>query len=283
MIDFNKLYKKAKWIRKETLKLHKKAPGTRLASSLSDVEIFVVLYYGGILKYNPKNIYSEDRTRFIISKGHGAVSMYPILADLKFYDMSELEKISTEKSFMANIPDTTVPGFETINGSVGHGLGVAIGVAVALRRKGNKDKIFVLCGDGELNEGAVWEAIMFAGFHRLGNLILILDNNKLSMLGYQKDILGLDLEPIEDKFRIFGWKTARVNGHDIKALYDQTIKFKKDNDNRPKAIIADTIKGKGAPSLEKDELSHVRILSSDEIDFILRKFYGDTKWKKKLD
>ena len=271
MIDFNELYKKAKWVRKETLKLHKRAPGTRLASSLSDVEIFVVLYYGGILKYNPKDIYSEDRTRFIISKGHGAISIYPILADLKFYNMSELDKISTEESFMANIPDTMVPGFETINGSVGHGLGVAVGVALALKRKRNK--VFVLCGDGELNEGSVWEAIMFAGFHKLGNLILIIDNNKLSMLGYQKDILGL--EPLEEKFKVFNWKTTRVNGHDIKALYNQIIKFERDRENKPKVIIADTIKGKGVPSLEKDKLSHVRILSSDEVDSILKKFYGE--------
>lgn len=273
MVNFDELEKKAKWVRIETLKLHKRAPGTRLASSLSDVEIFVTLYYGDILKYDPKNIFSEDRTRFIISKGHGAVSMYPLLADLGFYPLEELEKISTEESFMANIPDTTVPGFETINGSVGHGLGISTGVALALKVKGNKDKVFCLSGDGELNEGAVWEAIMFAGFHKLGNLILIVDNNKLSMLGYQKDIMGL--EPSEDKFKAFKWKVARVDGHNIKELYNQIKKFQNDDSNQPKVIIADTVKGKGVSSLETDELCHIRILSEQQVDAALKELGVD--------
>lgn len=263
MDKFEQLNEKAKWVRKETLKLHRLAPGTRIASSLSPVEIFVVLYYGKILEYDPKNIFWEQRNRFIISKGHGSVSMYPILADLGFFDVKELEKISTEHSFLGNIPDTGVPGFETINGSVGHGLGIACGVALALKRKGIDKKVFVISGDGELNEGAVWEAVMFASFHKLNNLILIVDDNKLSMLGYQKEILGLD--PLKQKFEAFNWKVERVDGHNIKQLYTLLNRLKNDDGNQPTVILADTVKGKGIPELENDVLSHVRVLTEDEI------------------
>jgi len=270
MIDFEILEKKARWVRRETLKLHKRAPGTRLASSLSDVEIFVVLYYGHILEYDPQNIQWENRDRFIISKGHGAISLYPILADLNFFDIAELDKISTEESFLGNIPDTGVPGFETINGSVGHGLGIACGVALALKIKKIDRNVFVMVGDGELNEGAVWEAVMFASFHKLNNLILIVDNNKMSMLGYQKDILGL--EPLEEKFNAFHWKVESVDGHNVKQLYTVLNNLKNYNNSQPRVLIADTVKGKGVPELERDILCHVRILSENEVDRILEQW-----------
>lgn len=269
MKSFKMLKEKARWVRTETLKLHKRAPETRLASSLSDIEIFVVLYYGGILSYDPKNLKWEDRDRLIVSKGHGAVSLYPILADLNFFGKEELEKIAREDSFLAVIPDTMVPGFETINGALGHGLGVACGMALALKRKRLDKKVFVVCGDGELNEGAVWEAIMFASYHKLDNLILIVDNNKMSMLGYQKEILGL--EPLEEKFNAFHWKAETVDGHNIEQLYKALNKLIKDRCNKPRVLIANTRKGKGVPALEHDPLCHVRSLKGDEIDEMLEK------------
>jgi len=264
---FETLKEKVRWVRRETLKLHKCAPESRVASCLSDIEIFVVLYYGGILSYDPKNIRWEDRDRLIISKGHGAVSLYPILADLNFFDKEELNKIGREESFLSVIPDALVPGFETINGSLGHGLGVACGIALALKRKGLNKRVFVLSGDGELNVGAVWEAIMFASYHKLSNLILIVDKNKISMLGYQKDILGL--EPLEEKFNAFGWKAQTVNGHNVEQLYTTLNNFKKDNHSQPRVLIANTRKGKGIPQLENDPLCHVKSLKADEIDDIL--------------
>ncbi len=125
-MDF--LREKATWVRKETLKIHKIAPETRISSSLSPVEIFVVLYYGKILNYNAKNINWEGRDRFIISKGHGAISLYPILADLEYFDKKELNNVCREGTFLGGIPDSIIPGFETINGSLGHGPGVAGGI-----------------------------------------------------------------------------------------------------------------------------------------------------------
>ena len=261
---------RADWVRKETLKLHKLSPETRLASSLSDVEIFVALYYTGILKYDPQNVLAEDRDRFIISKGHGAISLYPILADRGFFAPNELLKIGNEDSFLGVIPDARVPGFETINGALGHGLGVACGSALALERKGSGATVFVLSGDGELNSGAIWEAVMFAAYHKLNHLVLIVDNNGLSMLGPQRDILAL--EPLEEKFRTFGWKAETVDGHDIEQLCTTLNHFKRETGDQPKVLIANTQKGKGVRSLENDPLCHVKSLKPQEIDRILEEW-----------
>lgn len=266
-INIKTLETKASLIRKETLRLHKLAPGTRLASSLSPIEIFVVLYYGKILKVDPKNIFSEDRDRFIISKAHGSISLYPILTDLGFFNKSELDKICQDGSFLGSIPDPTVPGYETINGSLGHGLGVACGMGIGLKAKKSESSVFVLSGDGELYEGSVWEAIMFAPEHKLDNLILVIDYNKACMLDYCKNIINL--EPLQEKFRVFGWDVFSVDGHNILELYETLLSLKNDRNGKPKVIVAATVKGRGVPRLENDPLSHIRILSKDEIDILL--------------
>ena len=263
------LKEKALWVRKETLNIHGIAPGTRLASSLSDVEIFVALYYGGILRFDPKNVNWEGRDRFIISKGHGAVSLYPILADLNFFDKNELTKVSQKGSFLGDIPDSRVPGFETTNGALGHGLGVACGIALGLKKKNSDSKVFVLMGDGELYEGAVWEAIMFAGHHQLNNLILIIDNNKISMLDCCKNII--DLEPLEEKFSVFKWKAIRVDGHNVAGVYGSLKVLKEDKSDCPRVLIANTIKGKGVPQLENDALCHIKSLKKEEIIEVVKK------------
>jgi len=263
-----KMKDKADWVWRETLALHGRAPETRLASSLSDIEIFIVLFYSGLMRYNSMFPLAEDRDRLIISKGHGAISMYPILADVGFFGVDELTKISQSDSFLGVIPDTMIPGFETINGSLGHGLGVACGVALALKRKGLDRRVFVLCGDGELNEGAMWEAIMFAAFHQLDNLFVIVDNNKMSMLGYQRDILGMD--PLEEKFSAFRWKAECVDGHDIEKLYDTLHTLLNQREGRPSVIIAHTKKARGVSQLEGDELCHIRSLTTEEVDNLLK-------------
>jgi transketolase len=261
------LTNKAREIWAETLRLHKLAPGTRLASSLSDVEIFVSLYYGGVLRYRANEPLWEGRDRLIVSKGHGAISLYPILADLGYFAKDELDQIATEKTFLGVIPDSIVPGIETTNGSLGHGPGVSCGIALALKERKSKNSVFVVCGDGEMNSGAVWEAVMFGAFHKLDNLIMIIDDNKISMLGYQKDILGLN--PIEEKLSAFGWDAIRVNGHDLNVLTENLMRFRDSRSQKPKALVADTVKGKGVSDLEKDSLCHVKTINAEEIDKIL--------------
>lgn len=261
------LKQKALWVRQETLKIHKIAPETRLASSLSCVEILVALYYGKIIHHNPGNTKWEARDRFIISKGHGTISFYPILADMGYFDREELGRVCKAGSFLGGIPDPIIPGYESMNGSLGHGPGVACGIALALKRRNRAEKVFVLVGDGELYEGSVWEAVMFAGEHKLDNLILIIDNNKICMLDYCKNIL--DLEPIEDKFRVHKWAVDRVDGHDIVRLYESLQRLKGGAEGKPKVLIADTVKGKGVKCLEGDSLCHIKSLKPEDVDPII--------------
>lgn len=266
------LVAKARWIWEETLRIHRAAPETRVASSLSPIEVYVCLYYGGLLRFNPREPRWPGRDRFIVSKGHGSVSMYPLLADLGFFPAEELRRVCRPGSFLGGIPDPVIPGYETINGSLGHGPGVGAGMAVGLQRKGSDARVVVMVGDGELHEGAVWEAIMFAGHHRLANLLLIVDSNTRCMLDYSEKVL--DIFPLEPKFRAFGWKTWTVDGHDIRATYDGLRKALQSRDSRPRAVVARTVKGRGAPSLEHDPICHVKTLSAAEIDRLIGEGHG---------
>lgn len=258
------LQEKSEWVRNEILKIHKIAPETRIASSLSCIEIFVSLYYSGIFKFNSYNW----KDTLIISKGHGAIPLYPILVDLGFFHERELTKVCMDKSTLNAIPDSNIPGVGTTYGSLGQGLGVACGVSIALKRLNHRFSTVVLMGDGELNEGSVWEAIMFAGEHKLNNLILIIDNNKISMLDYCKNII--DLEPLHKKFEAFNWDVYHVDGHSefqICNTLNDIVKF--NISNQPKVLIANTIKGHNT-SLENDSLCHIKNLSNKEINKLLK-------------
>ena len=267
------LREKAQWVWRETLKVHRKAPETRLASSLSSVEIFVALYYGGILRFDPQQPLWTGRDRCIISKGHGSICMYPILADLGFFGMDELERVCESGSFLGGIPDPVIPGYETVNGSLGHGLGVGTGVAFALNRRKSENSVFVVCGDGELHEGANWEAIMFASQHRLDNLNLIIDDNSISMLGYTNDIISH--HGFTQRLEAFGWDCRDVDGHDVVAVQAALHALKSEAKGKPKALIARTLKGHGVPGLENAALSHIINPKPELLDQILSQTAGD--------
>lgn len=259
---------KARWVWQETLRIHRRAPETRLASSLSCVEIFTALYYGGVLRFDSKQPYSEARDRCIISKGHGSICMYPILADLGFFAIEELERVCKSGSFLGGIPDPIIPGYETVNGSLGHGVGVATGVAFALKHKRSDRSVFVLTGDGELHEGANWEAFMFASHHSLDNLNLIVDNNQISMLGRTENIVSHG--ELTARLTAFGWECTEVDGHDVEATQDALLRMKMRIDGKPKALIAHTVKGHRVPSIEDADLSHVMNPKPELIDDLLR-------------
>jgi transketolase len=262
------LKEKSKFVRIETLRIHKLAPETRVASSLSPIEIFVSLYYGDILKYNPKDPRDESRDRFIISKGHGSISMYPLLADVGFYDKSELANVCKNGTFLGGIPDPIIPGYETVNGSLGHGLGVGCGMSIALKSTNKAQNVVVLVGDGELNEGSNWEAIMFAPQHNLDNLTLIVDYNKVSMLDFSKNII--DLNSLNAKFEAFNWDIYEVeDGHDVEEVHTTLQKAVNDRNSKPKVVIVNTIKGKGVPFLETHSLSHILSVKPDDIDTLI--------------
>jgi transketolase len=261
------LVERSRWVWRETLAVHRRAPETRLASSLSCIEIFVALYYGGILVFDPTQPRHEKRDRCVISKGHGSICMYPILADLGFFPTDELQRVCQAGSCLGGIPDPIIPGYETVNGSLGHGLGVAAGMALALRRRRSDCSVFVIVGDGELHEGANWEAIMFAAQHRLDNLNLIVDDNRISMLGYTDHIVSHDR--LAARLDAFGWDCAEVDGHDVLGLREALAVQKANMAGRPKALIARTLKGRGVPGLENAPLSHITNPSPELIDRLL--------------
>ncbi len=263
------LREKAHWVWRETLAVHRRAPETRLASSLSCIEIFVALYYGGVLRYDPAKPLVEHRDRCVISKGHGSICMYPILADLGYFSMDELQRVCQSGSFLGGIPDPVIPGYETVNGSLGHGLGVATGMALGLRRKGSDCGVFVVTGDGELHEGAHWEAIMFASQHKLDNLHLIVDDNRISMLGFTEDIVSHG--SLSQRLSAFGWDCLEVDGHDVVAVQAALLQMKSNFAGRPKALIARTLKGHGVPGLENAPLSHILNPRPELIDSLLEK------------
>jgi transketolase len=261
------LEQKAKWVRRETIRIHGRAAETRIASALSCVELFVALYYT-ILVHDPEDPDWKGRDRLVISKGHGATSLYPILCDFGYFPESELEKVCAENSLLGAIPDSNLPGVDCVGGSLGHALGIACGMSVALNDGGQKEKVFTLLGDGELYEGSVWEAIMFAGAHRLTNLVALIDHNRVSMLDYCANII--DLEPLAKKLEGFGWDVAVVDGHDLSAVVPALWRARTSRARQPRAVIAVTVKGKGVPRLETDPLCHVKSLSAAEVDELLR-------------
>jgi len=263
------LSEKALWVWRETLAIHRRAPETRLASSLSSIEIFVALYYGGVLRFDAGHPLLESRDRCVISKGHGSICMYPILADLGFFPKEELQRVRHAGGILGGIPDPIIPGYETINGSLGHGLGVATGMAFGLSRKDSDRSVFVITGDGELHEGANWEAIMFASQHKLDHLNLIVDNNQISMLGYTDDIISHD--SLNKRLTSFGWECYEVDGHDVLAVQKVLLQMKSTHNQKPKALIAKTLKGHGVPGLENAALSHIINPKPELLDTLLEK------------
>ena len=258
------LGKLAARFRAATLRIHAAAPETRVASSLSAVEIYTCLFFGGWLRHNPADPRDPARDRLIVSKGHGSISLYPILAARGFFPEAELARVCRPGSFLGGIPDPVIPGYETVNGSLGHGPGVGSGMALALKRQGSDRRVVVVTGDGELHEGAVWEAFLFAAQHKLDNLVLIVDDNARCMMDDTANVVGL--APLAAKFRAFGWSAEEVDGHDIGALGAAIGRAMAAGHPGPRAVIAHTVKGKGAPALEGDPLCHVRTLTPQEVE-----------------
>ena len=218
-----------------------------LGSSMSMVEILRVLY-DSVLKYDSTNPQWAERDRFILSKGHGCLALYAILADKGFFPISELEGFCRPTSRLGGHPERgKVPGVEASTGALGHGLPIGVGMALAMRIQSRNSRVFVLTGDGEINEGSNWEAAMAASKHKLSNLTVMVDYNKLQSYGKTSEVL--DLEPLVDKWKSFGFITHEVDGHDIVSL-EEILKKLPFSDGAPSAIICHTIKVKGFPFAE---------------------------------
>ncbi|MDO8638394.1 MAG: transketolase [Candidatus Daviesbacteria bacterium] len=241
---------KATEIRKQILEMIVTAQGTHIASAFSIVDI-VLFLYSNVLNFNPKNPKQTKRDRFVLSKGHGCAALYVVLADFGFFPKSLLSSYTSPGSILGGHPDSLrIPGVETSTGSLGHGLSVSVGFALANKINKIQSRIYCLGSDGECNEGAIWEATMVAAHHKLDNLVLILDNNRLMISGFTKDILN----PLSfsEKFRVFGWNIIEINGHNFNEMTEAFEKAPLKN-GKPTVIIANTIRGKGISYMENSK------------------------------
>lgn len=261
-LDF--LTDRARFVRLETLRLSRIAGAGHYSSTFSAAELFSALYYAH-LRINPAEPRWPDRDRFILSKGHAAIGLYPVLADLGFYDMQLLEDYTRLGSPFGDHPDMKkIPGIDFSSGSLGHGLSVGVGMALSGRVEKRDFRVYCMLGDGELNEGQVWEAAMAAGHFKLQGLVAIVDRNQLCIDGNTEQVMSV--EPIGDRFASFGWAVQRIDGHDLKAIMATLDGLKPAGEGKPQLIIADTIKGRGVKRMELSLNWHVGNLVGEDYD-----------------
>ena len=263
-MDIKQLEMKAKFVRKRTFEMVIKARRGHLGGSFSCTELLVSLYYNGYLRFDKTNPKREDRDRLIFSKGHANNTLFVILADLGLVPVTELDNYSQDGSILSQHCDPQVPGVEVVSGSLGHGLGLASGIALGLKLSKNNSITFVIMGDGECQEGSIWEAAMFAAQHKLFNLVAILDWNGLGSEDYIENTSGL--EPIGDKWKAFGWDVKLIDGHSFKEIIGALEGCHNRHSKSPLMIIAKTIKGKGISSLENLPKAHHTLPTGDEIE-----------------
>ena len=237
-----------------------------MGPSFSLVEILRALY-DHVLKFDSKNPKMSERDRFILSKGHGCLALYTMLADKGYFPEEELWKFCKSDGLLGGHPEIKVPGVEAVTGSLGHGLSIGIGFALNAKHEKARYRTFVVLGDGECNEGTVWEAAMCAGKHRLDNLIAIVDYNKQQAYGSTYEVQ--DLEPFADKWRAFGFAAIEVDGHNLGRLVSVFSSVPLER-NKPTAVICHTVKGKGVQCAENNmEWHHKNKIDKAEVDLIL--------------
>lgn len=247
------LDERSKYLRRLAVRALDKGERGHIGSTMSLIETLRVLY-DDILQFRSDEPAWAGRDRMILSKGHGCIALYVMLADKGFFPVEELDTFCHRNSILGGHPEAAkIPGVEASTGALGHGLSIGVGMALAARILKRETRTFVLMGDGEINEGSVWEAAMCAGKHGLSRLTAIVDYNKIQSAGPTREIQ--DLEPLVDKWRAFGFATAEVDGHDVGELRRLFRQLPLDKE-RPSAIICHTVKGKGIPFAEHDPNWH---------------------------
>ncbi len=242
------LKKKARGIRNMVLDMCVAAGTGHVTSSFSSVEILVSLYHGGILRYDASNPGWEGRDRFILSKGQASPLLYAVLADVGFFPREKLNRFCKADGIFGVHLQNDVPGVEISSGSLGHGLGIAAGLALAAKMDKKSYETIALLGDGECHEGSIWESAMFIGHHRLDNLVAIVDRNRYCVTGCTEDIVSL--EPLGKKWESFGWEAATIDGHSFDEIFHTLGAIRSRRGKRPLVVIANTVKGKGVSFME---------------------------------
>lgn len=277
MVDSNtieKLKELSIEARKNILKLcHKGA--THVGGDLSMADIVTVLYQYA-MKYDPNNPDLEDRDRFILSKGHGAGGLYVALAMAGYFTVDYmLDEYRKFGSPFGEHPSGEIPGVEISTGSLGHGLPISIGMALSARLDGRKNRVYVLMGDGETQEGSVWEGAMAAKHYKLGNLVAFVDRNMISLDGRTEELMSL--EPYPDKWKAFGWNVRVIDGHSIEELVETIDNLPPVDSDLPTVVIANTVKGKGVPSMEDNVNWHAGSIDEEFLNECFMILDGDSQ------
>ncbi len=261
--EIKELEQKASKIRKDIIDITGWAGGAHIGGGLSMTEILVILYYK-YLNIDPANPKKEDRDRVILSKGHGGVGYAPVLADKGYFDFELLKEFNKFKSpFGMHLDGNKVKGVDVSTGSLGHGLSMAVGLALGAAVQKQSWLTYCILGDGECNEGSIWEAAMSAAHFKLTNMITFVDRNKLMIDGLTEDVMAI--EPFADKWKSFGWIVKEIDGHSYNEL-SEAIEYAQNEDKGPVVIIANTVKGKGVDFMENEVKWHYGGLSTDLIE-----------------
>jgi len=272
VLDYEGLREKAKDIRIDIIRAVYSAGSGHPGGSLSAADILAVLYFDE-MKIDPKNPKMPGRDKFVLSKGHASPGIYAALAERGFFNRDDLVTFRKMGSMLQGHPDMVkVPGIEMSTGSLGQGISVAVGMALTNKLDKDPGRIYVLLGDGELQEGLVWEAFMSAAHYRLDNLTAVIDWNGLQIDGKNEDVMGV--APIDEKLKSFGWETLNIDGHDIEAI-EVAFARAKACKNKPFAIIAKTIKGKGVSFMENDYSWHGKAPNGEQARKAIEELGGE--------
>jgi transketolase len=246
-------------VRRKTLDIIYKTKSPHIGPSFSIVEMLVAIYFK-YMKVFPGDVMNLDADKFILSKGHACATLYTVLYEKGFMSMEDLDGFAVDGGLLEHHPSRDLSRYIDVStGSLGHGLSIGAGMALADKIDNKERKIYVVLGDGELNEGSVWEAVMFAAHHGFNNLVAIVDYNKMQALGHIKNILGLD--PLGDKWKSFGWEVQEIDGHDFEQIFNA---FDSLSDKKPNVVIMNTVKGKGVSFMEDQLLWHYRCPDDEE-------------------
>ena len=261
-----RLADRALFIRLETLRLTRIAGAGHYSGTFSAAELLAALYYHQ-LRIDPARPDWPDRDRFVLSKGHAAIGLYPVLADLGYFDPAELDSYTRLGSPFGDHPDMRkIAGIDFSSGSLGHGLSIGVGMALGGRLQRREFRVYVMVGDGELAEGQIWEAAMAASHFGLGSLVCIVDRNQLCIDGPTEEVMSV--EPLDERFAAFGWRVQRIDGHDLTAILRAFDHLGPPGRGQPQVIIADTVKGKGVSRMELDVNWHVGNLGPEDYEAV---------------
>ena len=248
-----------KTLRKHVLKMAYHGQSVHVACAFSIVELCAVLY-GGVLRYDPKNPAWPDRDFLILSKGHGVMALYACFREIGWLTDSDFENYFQDGTRLRGLCEVDVPGCEVTSGSLGHGLPIACGIAFGLKRRRSNSRVYCIVGDGEMNEGPMWEALLFAAHQKLDNLVVVVDANQFQAMGRTDEVLGL--EPLPDKFRAFGFKTLECDGHSVSDLR-RGFSLATQTTPTPVVIVARTLKGYGVSFMAGDNRWHYTRLTTE--------------------